>query len=404
MQDRTAGIDLASEEHRLVVLDAEGRDREERRYAHSEDGLEALVRRLVAVGVARVAIEQPNGLVVDRLLDAGISVVAVHPNQLAASRDRYRAGGGKSDGFDAYVLAELARTDMHRFHLLAPDSDETRALRALTRTREDLVEQRVAPANQLRAQLDAFWPGASRIFADLDSPICLAFLERYPSPADAHSLGAKRLAGFLARNGYCGRKTPTELLARLRSAPEGRAREAELEARRTIVLALASTLKPLIEQIKLLTSQIAGAVRTHDDGRIFLSLFRNPKSIATAAELLAEIGDRRERHPTSASLEAIAGQAPVADQSGKKKVASFRWACNKNLRAAVSVLADSSRKHNPWANDIYQRARARGHDHPHALRILGRAWLRVIWRIRQDQTPYDPARHRNLNRPLTPEG
>ena len=404
MQDRTAGIDLASEEHRLVVLDAEGRDREERRYAHSEDGLEALVRRLVAVGVARVAIEQPNGLVVDRLLDAGISVVAVHPNQLAASRDRYRAGGGKSDGFDAYVLAELARTDMHRFHLLAPDSDETRALRALTRTREDLVEQRVAPANQLRAQLDAFWPGASRIFADLDSPICLAFLERYPSPADAHSLGTKRLAGFLARNGYCGRKTPTELLARLRSAPEGRAREAELEARRTIVLALASTLKPLIEQIKLLTSQIAGAVRTHDDGRIFLSLFRNPKSIATAAELLAEIGDRRERHPTSASLEAIAGQAPVADQSGKKKVASFRWACNKNLRAAVSVLADSSRKHNPWANDIYQRARARGHDHPHALRILGRAWLRVIWRIRQDQTPYDPARHRNLNRPLTPEG
>jgi transposase len=404
MQDRTAGIDLASEEHRLVVLDAEGRDREERRYAHSEDGLEALVRRLVAVGVARVAIEQPNGLVVDRLLDAGISVVAVHPNQLAASRDRYRAGGGKSDGFDAYVLAELARTDMHRFHLLAPDSDETRALRALTRTREDLVEQRVAPANQLRAQLDAFWPGASRIFADLDSPICLAFLERYPSPADAHSLGTKRLAGFLARNGYCGRKTPTELLARLRSAPEGRAREAELEARRTIVLALASTLKPLIEQIKLLTSQIAGAVRTHDDGRIFLSLFRNPKSIATAAELLAEIGDRRERHPTSASLEAIAGQAPVADQSGKKKVASFRWACNKNLRAAVSVLADSSRHHNPWAADIYQRARARGHDHPHPIRILGRARLRVIWRIRQDQTPYDPARHRNLNRPLTPEG
>ena len=138
MQERTAGIDLASEEHRLVVVEAEGRDREERRYAHTEEGLDALVRRLVALDVARVAIEQPNGLVVDRLLDAGISVVAVHPNQLAASRDRYRAAG-KSDGFDAYVLAELARTDMHRFHLLVPDSDETKALRALTRTREDLV-------------------------------------------------------------------------------------------------------------------------------------------------------------------------------------------------------------------------------------------------------------------------
>jgi transposase len=403
MQEPTAGLDLASEEHRLLVVDQHGSTLHERRVTHSEEAIEALVRRLHELRVARVAIEQPNGIVVERLLDAGIAVVPVHPNQLAAARDRYRTGG-KSDGLDAYVLAELARTDMHRLRLLEPDSDQTKALRALTRTREDLVEQKVALANQLRAQLDAFWPGAKRIFADLDSPIALAFLERYPSPSDARSLGAKRLAGFLARNGYCGRRSPDELLARLRSAPEGRAGEAELEARRTFVLALVAALKPLVEQIRLLTSQIAGAVRAHDDGAIFLSLFRHPTSVVTAAELLAEIGDNRNRHPHSASLEAIAGQTPVAVQSGKKKVARFRWACNKNLRDAVNVLADASRHHNPWAADIYQRARTRGHDHPHALRILGRAWLRIIWRLWHDRTPYDPKRHRSLNRLLTAEG
>jgi transposase len=404
MQERTAGLDLASEEHRLAVVDADGRRLEERRVIHSEDGLAELVRRLLAQRVVRIAIEQPNGLVVDRLLDAGIAIVPVHPNQLAAARDRYRAGGGKSDGFDAYVLAELARTDMHRLRPLEPDSDETRALRTLTRTREDLVEQKVALANQLRAQLDAFWPGAKQIFADVDSPIALAFLGRYPSPADARGLGAKRLAGFLARNGYSGRRSPTQLLDRLRSAPQGRTGDAELEARRAVVLALVAALKPLVEQIRLLTSQIAGAVRTHHDGQIFLSLFRDPKSVITAAELLAEIGDNRARHPSSASLEAIAGQAPVAVESGKKKVACFRWACNKNLRAAVGVLADSSRKHNPWAADIYQRARARGHDHPHAIRILGRAWLRIIWRLWQDRNPYDPTHHGNLNRLLAARG
>lgn len=403
MDDPTAGIDLASEEHRLLVVDGDGRQLEQHRISHSEDGIEALVQRLLALGVARVAIEQPNGLVVDRLLEAGIQVVAVHPNQLAAARDRYRSGG-KSDGFDAYVLAELARTDMHRFQPLRPDSDETKALRTLTRTREDLVEQKVALANQLRAQLDAFWPGARQIFADVDSPIGLAFLERYPSPADARGLGSKRIAAFLARNGYCGRRTADELLTRLRAAPEGRAGDAELEARRAVVLALVAALKPLVEQIRLLTSQIAGALRNHDDGAIFLSLFRDPKSVITAAELLAEIGDNRARHRTSASLEAIAGQAPVAVESGKKKVARFRWACNKNLRDAVSVLADSSRKHNPWANDIYQRARARGHDHPHAIRILGRAWLRIIWRLWQDRTTYNPHRHGSLNRLLATEG
>src|SRR6188472_1194242 len=403
MQERTAGLDLASEEHRLVIVDGDGQRLEQRRIPHTEDGIDALIRRLGELEVARLAIEQPNGLVVDRLLDACIAVVAVHPNQLAAARDRYRTGG-KSDGFDAYVLAELARTDMHRFRLLEPDSDETKALRALTRAREDLVEQRVALANQLRAQLDAFWPGARQIFFDVDSPIALCFLERYPSPADTHGLGEKRLAGFLARNGYSGRRSAAELLVRLRSAPQGRTGEAELEARRAVVLALVAALKPLVEQIRLLTSQIAGAVRAHDDGHIFLSLFRDPKSVVTAAELLAEIGDNRNRHPTSASLEAIAGQAPVAVQSGKKKVACFRWACNKNLRAAVSVLADSSRKHNPWAQKIYADAIARGHDHPHAIRILGRAWLRIIWRLWQDQNTYDTQRHGSLNRLLAAQG
>jgi transposase len=402
--ETTAGIDLASEEHRLVVVDGAGCRLEQRRYTHSEEGVGALLRRLAELDVGRVAIEQPNGLVVDRLLEAGIAVVPVHPNQLAASRDRYRAGGGKSDGFDAYVLAELARTDMHRLRLLEPDSDETRALRTLTRAREDLVEQRVSLANQLRAQLGAFWPGAARIFKEVDSPICLAFLERYPSPEDARALGEKRLGAFLARHGYCGRKSASELLGKLRSAPQGRAGELEGEARRAVVLALIAALKPLVEQIKLLTSEIRGLLDDHPDGAIFRSLFRDHKSVVTAAELLAEIGDRRARHPASASLEAIAGQAPVAVESGKKKVATFRWACNKTLRSAVSVLADSSRKHNPWAQKIYEDALARGKDHPHAIRILGRAWLRVIWRMWQDGSPYDPTRHRSLNRLLAASG
>jgi transposase len=402
--ETTAGIDLASAEHRLCVVDGEGRQLEQRRIAHDEEGVCFLCRRLVELEVARVAIERPNGLVVDRLLEAGISVVAVHPNQLAAARDRYRSGGGKSDGFDAYVLAELARTDMHRLTLLAADADETKALRALTRAREDLVEQRVALANQLRAHLEAFWPGAAKIFAEVDSPICLAFLERYPSPSDVRGLGEKRLAGFLTRNGYSGRKSAAELLARLRSAPQGRAGELESEARRAIVLALVAALKPLVEQIRLLTSEIRGLLDQHPDGEIFRSLFRDPKSVVTAAEMLAEIGDRRERHPSRDSLEAIAGQSPVAVESGKKKVATFRWACNKTLRDAVSVLADSSRKHNPWARKIYTDAIARGKDHPHAIRILGRAWLRVIWRLWQDRTPYDPKRHGSLNRLLVAKG
>src|SRR6476659_1744000 len=177
--------------------------------------------------------------------------------RIAATRDRFRASGGKSDRFDAFVLCELARTDSHRFRVLEPDSDATKALRALTRTREDLVHARVALTGQLRAELERFWPGPIGLFTKLDSPISLAFLERYPSPADVRGLGEQRLAAFLARQHYSGGQKPTELLAKLRRAPEGRVGDAELAAPRALVLALVAAIRPLVEQIKPLTEEIA---------------------------------------------------------------------------------------------------------------------------------------------------
>jgi len=287
----------------------------------------------------------------------------VHPNQVAAARPRFRAAGGKSDRFDAFVLCELARTDHHRFRVLEPDCDETKALRALTRGREDLVGMRTALTNRLRAELERFWPGPLGLFTDLNSRISLAFLERYPSPADARGLGAQRLQGFLRRQGYTGRKQPAQLLAKLRRAAEGRVGETELGAHRQLVLGLVATLATLVGQIKTLDRQIASAVRAHPDGEIFTSLFRGPDSVICAATLLSEIGDCRARYLTGDALAGDAGQAAIAIESGKRKAARFRWACNKRLRAAFCTLADSTRHWHPWAQDRYAAARARGHDH-----------------------------------------
>ncbi len=398
------GLDWASEWHDVYISDADGRLLTERRFVHDEAGLGALIELLLAHRVERVAIERPDGLLVGRLVAAGICVLAIHPNQVAAARDRFRAAAGKSDRFDAFVLCELARTDHHRFAALAPSSDETVALRVLVRTREDLVGVRVHLANQLRAELDASWPGARRIFADVDTMIALAFLARYPAPSDARALGPKRLQSFRDRHAYSGRRTVEDQLERLRSAPVAATGELEAEARRNAVTSLVSALTPIVEQISLLTRQIGGAVRAHPDGPIFLSFFKDPKSVVTAAGLLAEIGDNRARYPTRDSLAADAGQAPVAKESGKSRRATFRWACDKRLRGHVGTLADSTRHWHPWAHDVYTRASARGCDHPHASRILGRAWTRIIWRCWHDHTTYDPTRHGNLTKLLTAKG
>ncbi len=388
-----AGIDWASEEHAVCVLTDEGELLHEGTVRHDEAGLAELCELLCGLRAERVALERPDGVLVERLLAAGLCVYALHPNQVKAARARFRTAGGKSDRFDAFVLAELARTDHRRFRPLEGDGDATRALRALTRAREELVGSRVALANQLRAELEGSWPGAAHLFDALDSPIALAFLERYPGPGDARGLGERRLAAFLARHSYCGRRSPSALIARLRAAPAVVLGELEAEARRGVVLALVATLKVLVERIRLLSSEIAGAVRSHPDGALFLSLFRDPGSTVTAARLVAEIGDRRARYPSAEALAADAGMCPVAVESGKRKVATFRRACDKRLRDAVVTLCDATRHWQPWARGVYERARARGCDHAHAIRVLGRAWLRVIWRMWQDGVPYDPARH-----------
>jgi transposase len=129
---------------------------------------------------------------------------------------------------------------------------------------------------------------------------------------------------------------------------------------------LVTALEPIVAKITDLTIAIRHALNAHPDGATFRSLFKAADSFLCAATMLAEIGDCRERYPSYRALAADAGQAPVAVQSGKSRHAKFRWACDHRLREAFNVLADSSRHHNPWAADIYQRARSRGAGHAHA--------------------------------------
>ena len=185
MDHCTAGLDWASEAHAICIVDSRGTIRESFTVTHDGAGLAELVRRLRRYPMLRLAIERPDGLLVDTLVDAGIAVVPIHPNKLKSVRERYTTSGAKSDPGDAYVLADLLRTDGHRFRELAPLSEATRALRALVRSRDDLVKAKVALTNQLAAQLAVFWPGAAEIFYRLDSAIALAFLTRYPTPQAA---------------------------------------------------------------------------------------------------------------------------------------------------------------------------------------------------------------------------
>jgi transposase len=393
-----AGIDWAAAEHAVCVVDLAGRVCARFTVAHSASGFRELVAALRRAGCGEVAIERCEGLLVEALLAAGLTVVVIGPRQVKNLRSRFRSGGGKDDHFDAYVLADTLRTDRARLRPLAPDMPATMALRAAVRARRDLVKHRVAAGNQLRAHLAASFPGPVGLFADLASPISLAFLTRFRCQDDADQLDEQQMAAWLASVPGRGRPAaPGVLLARLRAAARGAGGE-EGAARAVITSSLTATLVTLSAQIKALEAQIAAQLDAHPDGHIFTCLPR--VRVLRAARLLAEMGDCRARFPDPETLAGLAGVSPVTRQSGQHISHTFRWAASHELRDAVCDFADGTRHDSPWAAGIYAAARDRGKDHPHAVRILARAWVYVLWRCWHDGVAYDPAKHTALQRVL----
>ena len=392
-----AGVDWAKDDHAACVIDADGEVLDRFTIEHTAAGLGRLIARLLKAGVSEVGIERGDGPIVEALLAAGLVVLVIAPNQLKNLRSRYGSAGNKDDRYDAYVLADVVRTDRRRLTPLTRSSPATIALRSSVRARRDLVEHRVAAANQLRAHLQIVLPGVVGLFADLDSQVSLAFLERFTTQAKVDWLTPARLGAWLAKVGYSGKVAPEVLHARLLAAPRGTT-DVDAEAHATTTLAFVAVLRALNTQIGALADSIAQQLAVHPDAHIITSLPR--AGTLRAARLLAEIGDARGRFPTAEALACLAGVAPSTRQSGKVKAVTFRWSADKQLRDALCDFAGDCRRASPWAEDLYQRARARGHDHPHAVRILGRAWANVIWRCWQDGVAYDPNRHNALQRVL----
>jgi transposase len=389
----TAGVDWAKDDHAVCVAGDQGQVLDRFTVPHDAAGLKRMATRLLRAGVGQAGIERGDGPVVDTLLQAGLTVFVIPPGQVRNLRSRYGSAGNKNDRFDAYVLADVVRTDIRRLRPMVCDSEQATALRSTVRARRDLVGHRVAAANQLRAHLQNVFPGAAALFADIDSPITLTFLSRFTTQEKADWLSPRRLAAWLASVAYSGRTDPAVLHARLLAAPRGAAgQHAAVHAGAT--LALVAVLRTLNAQIQALAASIGDQLAAHPDAAIFTSLPRS--GTIRAARLLGEIGDARGRFPTRDSLTCLAGVAPSTRQSGKVKTVTFRWGADKQLRGALCDFAGDTRRASPWAAGIYDRAIARGCDHPHAVRILARAWAHVIWRCWQDNLPYSPAAHNSL--------
>ena len=321
-------------------------------------------------GVALVALERPDGLLVERLLDAGLRVLPMHPNQVAAARARFRRRGRQDPtGSTHSCCASWRAPTAIASGCSSPTRDQTKALRALTRTREDLVHARVALDRSAACRARAILAGSDRPVHQTRQPDLARVPGALPKP------GRRAWPGRAAPCRRSWRASTTrevrsqlQLLAKLKRAPEGRVGEAELAARR------AARARPGHgDQAAGRADQAAHRARSPPhcaSTRTVRSSCRcsaTRDSVVTAAD--AARRDRRlprRATPLATRSPPTPAKPPSRSSPASARHASFRWACNKRLRGAFCTLADSTRHWHPWAQDRYAAARARGARAPHA--------------------------------------
>jgi transposase len=387
-----AGIDWGGHEHQLCVVDGAGHKELELRVAHDVAGLEELLRELAKHGDRLpVAIERAEGLLVEHLQANGNPVFPVSPRIAARARERYRVAPIKDDRFDAFVLADTLRHEYLQWRPLSVPSPLLAELRGLTRDRDRLLETQQATEAQLRAILESYHPAPARLFSSMDRQIALAFVADYPTPQIASRVRTTRMTGFLRRNGYTGR-VPAQVLAERMRANLLSGSAGTVAGKAHSAKTFAHLLGVMNEALAEFDDAIASVVAEHPDAEIFASL-PGVGPILTAV-LLAEIGEDRGRYPTTQTLLAESGLAPVTRSSGRSRSVRFRYAANSRLREAAMWWAFNSLKTSPWAATAFRQARdERGQRYHRALRGLAAKWMRVAWRCWQDRTSYDPALH-----------
>ena len=400
-----AGIDWASREHRVCLVDAGGKIVGERGFAHGGAGLAELCAWLLTITGAvpaaiAVAIEVPHGPIVETLLERGFQVYAINPKQLDRFRDRFTVAGAKDDRRDAHVLGDSLRTDQHCFRRLSTEDAMVVELREWSRMTEELPQERNRLANRVREQLWRYYSQALEIGDDLAADWFLELWAAAPTPAKAARLRESTVDRILKRH-RVRRIAAAKVVSLLRQKP--------LTVAPGTAEAASAHIRAVAQRLTLVNHQIKQAHRRLDE--LFARMAENEGESAggqsseqrdvtilrslpgvgriVLATLLAEASEplrRRDYH----ALRPLSGVAPVTKRSGKRSIVIMRRACHMRLRGAVYHWARVAIQHDPLSRHRYAELRKRGHSHGRALRSVADRLLAVACAMLTRRTLFDP--------------
>jgi transposase len=395
-QHRAFGaVDWASKKHSVIVVNQVGKVIEQFEIEHSALGWKKFREKLQPYGSIAFAIETSQGTAVEQLLEAGMIVYPLNPKSAQAYRERKAPSGAKDDWLDAWSFADALRVDGQGWKALQPEGPLIKELRLLCRDEVTLIEQRTAFIQQLRHALAEYYPAALEAFADWTSVSAWMFLQRFPTPDALAQAGKRQWQKFLHSRRLWGSDEGLRRMEIFAHASEFAGTPPTVKAKSLLAVSLVQMLFAIEKQLALYRQQIEELFARHPDHDLFGSLpGAGPK---IAPRLLSEIGDDRQRFGNDPqNLQCLAGSAPVTKRSGKQRKfwhVHQRRACDKHLRHALHLFADQSLSRCVWAELYYQHHRQKNQSHANALRRLAHRWLKIIYKMWIDRTPYNAELH-----------
>lgn len=389
------GIDWSETKHDVVFLNEQGVIIAQLTMPHTPEGLMNLEKTRQQVGIALeecwVALETAHNLVIDFLWGLGYQHIYVTPPSVIKScRGRYSQSEARSDPKDGRLIADVLRTDQARLQPWHPDSELTQQMKAKVSFIQYLTKSKVRLSNRLRAVLLRYYPAAVNVFSSLSTQIALHFLMTYQTPQAAAALTWTEFEQFAQQYGYRRGQKLAEAFVRLQQLQPIALPETVLAYQDEVPL-LAQMLLQVVQTHNQSLKQLSHLFDQHPDQFIFASLPGSGQFLAPA--LLVKFGDDRDRFPTPASVQALAGTCPVTDQSGKRRVVKFRRACDRQFRHIVQQWARCSLTKSVWANAYWQQVRPHCDSDSHGYRCLGNRWLAVAWKLWQTRQAYDETYH-----------
>jgi len=387
------GIDWSDKEFVVVIIETAGKIVRRFTIENNMDGFDSLIEKTRAVsrevGDILLAIETPNLPLVDYLMDNGYTVYAINPKSVDRYRDRYRTSGAKDDFFDAFVLANILRTDREQHRPIAPSNDLARELKILTQDREKFVKTKTKLTNQLRSCLKAYYPEICNLFDDLSAPSALTFLKSFPTWEDLQKKSEKQLIQFLKKRKITHPGMLRKIIKHVQSYPIP-IDPVVKRAKSRQMLTLVEQLISLCQRIKEYDLEIEQLLDKHEDKNIFLSLPGAGENLAS--RMLSQYGDDRSRFQCVTDVRTLSGTAPVTKQSGNYASVQFRFGCRKPFRNTMQLFAFSSLTKCRWALLYYHKHREMGKTHNHALRLLADKWMKIIFAMWLNHCEYEENR------------